>query len=182
MFLVRRAGDVMEKDVTLLAADADFDAFLRQHGDEHGFRHVVVTRGNHIAGVVRVNTSLRRGIEQAYSGVRLGDVAQRNFTLARESDIMFDVVQRMTHHDAAWRSSSRIEGRGRPVGYRRHDLQGPDRRFGRRQHQAIQLMIAPRYSSESNSQEPPAIQPARCDFRNTSVAARSTAPPEITTP
>ena len=33
MFLVRRAGEVMEKDVTILGADADFDAFLRQHGN-----------------------------------------------------------------------------------------------------------------------------------------------------
>src|SRR6516225_675912 len=89
MFLVRRARDVMQKDITLLAADAHFDAFLRQHGEEHGLRYGVVTRGNHIAGVVRVNTSLRRGIEESYSGVCLGDVARENFTLAREDDIIF---------------------------------------------------------------------------------------------
>jgi CIC family chloride channel protein len=100
MFLVRRARDVMLKDVRLLAADAHFDAFLRQHSDEHGLRYVVVTRGNRIAGAVRVNTSFRRGIEQSYGGVLLGDVAQQNFTIARESDIMFDVVQRMTRRNA----------------------------------------------------------------------------------
>jgi chloride channel protein, CIC family len=100
MFLVRRAREVMQHDVAVLPADADFDAFLRKHAGENGFRHVVVTRGNHIAGVVRVNTSLRRGVEQAYSGVRLGDVAQRHFTIAREDDIMFDVVQRMARRDA----------------------------------------------------------------------------------
>ena len=114
MFLVRRARDVMQKDVTLLAADAHFDAFLRQHGEEHGLRQVVVTRGNHIAGVVQVNTSLRRGSEQAYSGVRLGDVAQRNFTIARESDIMFDVVQRLTHRDAVMAIVVKDRSRGRP--------------------------------------------------------------------
>ena len=70
MFLVRRAGEVMERDVAVVPADADFDAFLRQHAAEPGFKHVVVMRGNRIAGVVRVNTSLRRGIEAAYSGVR----------------------------------------------------------------------------------------------------------------
>ena len=85
MFLVRRAREVMQKDVTILPADSDFDAFLRQHASESGFRHVVVTRGNHIAGVVRVNTSLRRGVEAAYSGVHCGDVAQRKFTIAREA-------------------------------------------------------------------------------------------------
>jgi len=114
MFLVRRARDVMERDITILPADADFDAFLRQHATEGGFRHVVVTRGNHFAGVVRVNTSLRRGVEQAYSGVRLGDVAQRNFTIAREADIMFDVVQRMTRRDAAMAVVVKDRGRGRP--------------------------------------------------------------------
>jgi chloride channel protein, CIC family len=114
MFLVRRARDVMQKDVTLLAADAHFDAFLRQHGEEQGLRYVVVTRGNHIAGVVQVNTSLRRGSEQAYSGVRLGDVAQRNFTIARESDVMFDVVQRLTHRDAIMAIVVKDRSRGRP--------------------------------------------------------------------
>jgi CIC family chloride channel protein len=114
MFLVRRAREVMERDVTILPADANFDAFLRQYGSAGGFKHVVVTRGNHIAGVVRVNTSLRRGVEQAYSGVHLGDVAQRNFTIAREADIMFDVVQRMARHDAAMAVVVSGRGRGRP--------------------------------------------------------------------
>ncbi len=114
MFLVRRASEIMERDVTILPADADFDLFLRQHASERGFRHVVVTRGNHIAGVVRVNTSLRRGVEQAYSGVRLGDVAQRIFTIAREADIMFDVVQRMGRRDAAMAVVVEGKGRGRP--------------------------------------------------------------------
>src|SRR5579863_2175371 len=114
MFLVRRAGEVMESDVKILPADADFDAFLRQDGSEGGFKHVVVTRGNHIAGVVRVNIGLRRGVEDAYSGVHLGDVAQRNFTIAREADIMFDVVQRMARHNASMAVVVGGKGRGRP--------------------------------------------------------------------
>jgi chloride channel protein, CIC family len=114
MFLVRRAREVMQKDVTLLPADADFDAFLRANATGAGFKHVVVTRGNHIAGVVRVNIGLRRGVEQAYSGVHLGDVAQRNFTLAREGDIMFDVVQRMARHAASMAVVVKGNGRGRP--------------------------------------------------------------------
>jgi chloride channel protein, CIC family len=115
MFLVRRARDVMQKDVTLLAADAHFDAFLRQHGEERGLHYVVVTRANHIAGVVRVNTSLRRGIEQSYTGVCLGDVAQRNFTIVRESDIMFDVVQRITRRNADMAIVVKDRSRGRPA-------------------------------------------------------------------
>ena len=114
MFLVRSANDVMERDVTILPAEADFDAFLRQHITGSGFRHVVVTRGNHIVGVVRINTGLRRGLEGAYSGVTLGDVAQRNFTLARESDIVFDIVQRMARHEASMAVVTKIGGRYRP--------------------------------------------------------------------
>jgi chloride channel protein, CIC family len=114
MFLVRRAGAVMERNVTVVPAEADFDAFLRKHAQDHGLHHVVVTRGNHVAGVVRVNTGLRRGVEAAYSGVHFGDVAQRNFTLARESDVMFDVVQRMARHDATMAVVTTPGGRWRP--------------------------------------------------------------------
>jgi CIC family chloride channel protein len=101
MFLVRRAGDVMERDVTLMPVDADFGSFLREQTAERGFTHVVVTRGNHIAGVVRVNTGLRHGLEAAYASIRLGDVAERNFSIARENDVVFDVVRRMARRKAS---------------------------------------------------------------------------------
>ena len=114
MFLVRRAHEVMQTDVTILPADLDFDAFLRRHVNESGFRHVVVTRGNHIAGVVRVNTSLRRGVEAAYSGIHFADVAQNKFTIAREADVMFDVVQRMARHEAIMAVVVKDRSRGRP--------------------------------------------------------------------
>ena len=114
MFLVRRAVEVMERDVCVVPADADFDAFLRQYAGAGGMKHVVVTRGNHIVGVVRVNTRLRRGIEAAYGGVSLGGVAQRNFTLARENDIVFDILQRMARHDASMAVVTKVGGRWRP--------------------------------------------------------------------
>jgi CIC family chloride channel protein len=114
MFLVRRAGEVMERDIVLAPADTDFDGFLRQYGASGGMKHVVVTRGDRIAGVVRVNTGLRRGLEAAYTGVCLGDVVQRNFTLARETDIVFDIVQRMARHGATMAVVMAADGRGRP--------------------------------------------------------------------
>ena len=115
MFLVRRAGEVMERDVVVTEADADLDAFLRQHSAATGFKHVVVTRANHIVGVVRINTGLRRGIEAAFSGVTMGAVAQRNFTLARENDIVFDIVQRMARRNAAMAIVVKTGGRGKPT-------------------------------------------------------------------
>ena len=114
MFLVRRAADVMERDIVIAPANADFDEFLRKHGGESGLKHVVVTRGRHIAGVLRVNTGFRRGLEAAYAGVRMADVAQRNFTLAREDDIAFDIVQRMARHDAGMAVVTKAGGRWRP--------------------------------------------------------------------
>jgi CIC family chloride channel protein len=114
MFLVRRAGDVMERDFVVMPADADLDEFLRRHRTETGFKHVIVARGNLVVGVVRINTGIRRGIEAAYSGVTIGTVAQRNFTLARENDIVFDIVQRMSRRDAAMAVVMKAGGRGRP--------------------------------------------------------------------
>jgi CIC family chloride channel protein len=115
MFLVRQAGDVMERDFVVMPADADLDGFLRQHGAADGYKHVVVARGNHIVGVVRINTGIRRGLEAAYSGVTMATVAQRNFTIARETDIVFDIVQRMGRHNAAMAVVVKAGGRGRPT-------------------------------------------------------------------
>lgn len=77
-------------------------------------KHVVVARNNHIAGVIRVNTGLRRGLEAAHTGVRLGDIAQRNFTAAREEDVVFNVVHRMARHDATMAVVSRTARNWRP--------------------------------------------------------------------
>jgi chloride channel protein, CIC family len=96
MFHVGHARDIMDKDVLVLPAATDFDLFLRQKEQEAGaLKHVVVIRNNRIFGVVRVNTALRRGLEDAFTGVTLGDVAQRDFTIAREDDVVFDVIKRM---------------------------------------------------------------------------------------
>jgi CIC family chloride channel protein len=100
MFLVRRAVDVMDSDVLVLPDTMAFDEFL--HQPEHGgrLRHVVVTHGDNIAGVLRVNTALRRGLEGAFTGLKLGDVASKDFTIAREDDIMFNAIGRMWRHKA----------------------------------------------------------------------------------
>jgi CIC family chloride channel protein len=114
MFLVRHANEIMDKDVLVLPAAMDFDSFLRQPEHQGALKHVVVIRNNRIYGVLRVNTGLRRGLEAAYTGVTLGDVAQRDFTIAREDDIAFDVIDRM------WRKGGAmavvVAGKGVPTG------------------------------------------------------------------
>ncbi len=100
MFLVRRAGDVMERDIILLPRETTLESFLRRPGLGSATKHIVVTDKDRILGVLRVNTALRREIEGAIKELPLGDVVQRNFTIAREDDVVFDVITRMTRRRA----------------------------------------------------------------------------------
>ena len=83
MFLVRSAREVMDADIQVLPAEASFDDYLRQPEHAGRLRHVVVTDKGHLYGVIRVNTGIRRGLESAHTGVTLGEVANRNFTVVR---------------------------------------------------------------------------------------------------
>lgn len=112
MFLVRQAGDVMERDFSLLPGDMRFDQFLSAPAQQGKLRYVVVTEHGMIIGALRVNTLLRQGIEGAYTGLTLREIASRDFIIAREGDIMFNVIGRM------WRRKASMiivaKGRGVP--------------------------------------------------------------------
>jgi CIC family chloride channel protein len=82
MFLVRQAGEVMDKDLLVLRDDMSVDVFLRLPNHGGRMRHVVITKGSEILGVLRVNTALRHGLEGAYTSLTLGEVAIRHFTTA----------------------------------------------------------------------------------------------------
>ncbi len=98
MFLVRRAREVMATDFALVPAETNFDAFLRAPENAGRMRYLLITSGNRIIGVQRVNTSLHHALEGADTGVTFGDVANRNFVIAREDDIVFDVIRHMWRH------------------------------------------------------------------------------------
>jgi CIC family chloride channel protein len=95
MFLVRAAKDVMEKNVTLVPAETRLDAFLRRPENQTGMRHLVVTHHDRIVGVVRINAGLRTGLADLESSISFADVARRDFTIVRESDVAFDVIVRL---------------------------------------------------------------------------------------
>jgi CIC family chloride channel protein len=99
MFLVRRAEDVMDRDILILPDTMGFDDLLRGP-ERQGLRHIVVVHGDRLMGVMRVNTALRHGLEGAYTGVTLGEVASRDFTVARPEDVMFNVIGRMWRRKA----------------------------------------------------------------------------------
>ncbi len=100
MFLVRKAKDVMERNVAVVPAELGLNDFLLHHDHGAGMQHIVVTKGEHICGVVRVNTALRHGIAEAGADVAFGDIATHDFTLAREDDAAFDVIRRLWRRHA----------------------------------------------------------------------------------
>lgn len=119
MFLVRRAREVMDTDVAVVSADASFERFLADPQHRGRMRHVVVMRSGRIFGVVRVNTALRRASENAQGSVTFEEIASRDFTLVRESEVVFDVIQRMSRkhafmavvvHESAPDSASSVAG------------------------------------------------------------------------
>ena len=114
MFLVRSAREVMDADIQVLPAEESFDEYLRQPGHAGRLRYVVVTDKGHLFGVIRVNTGLRRGLENANTGVSLGEVANRNFTVVREDETAFDVIRRMWRRNAIM--AVVVRGRGVPRG------------------------------------------------------------------
>jgi chloride channel protein, CIC family len=101
MFLVRAAKDVMDEKFLMVDAEQSFEDFLRMSEGSVGMRHVVVTRGNLISGVLRVNTSLRQTVSAAAADVKMGVLAQRNYTVVRKDAAVFDVIRRMWRRGSA---------------------------------------------------------------------------------
>ena len=116
MFLVRHADEVMDSDVLVLPAEDSFDRFLSTHAAEGRLRHVVVTKESHILGVIRVNTGIRRGLEGTHTGVRLGDVASRDFTIVDAGSVVSDVIERMWRKDTLMAVVVNRRGRAAPRG------------------------------------------------------------------
>jgi len=114
MFLVRQAHEVMDSDVLLLPSESSFDDFLLRPENDGRLRHVVVTHHGRIFGVMRVNTSLRSGLEGAHTGVTLGDVASRNFVVVPNDEAVFDVINRIWRKDAVMALVTARRGVPRP--------------------------------------------------------------------
>jgi len=118
MFLVRFAREVMDPDVLVLPGEQSFDVFLREHSDEDRLKHVVVTRGDKLHGVIRVNLGLRRGLAGADTGVTLADVANRNFTIVHDGEVAYDVIDRMWRKNAMMAVVVGGDGGARPENVR----------------------------------------------------------------
>lgn len=53
------------------------------------------------SGVSRINTGIRQQLARVETGVTLGGVARKDFTIVREDDVVFDIITRMSRRDAA---------------------------------------------------------------------------------
>jgi CIC family chloride channel protein len=112
MFLVRQAKEVMDTDVVVAPSDMSFDAFLAQPDHDGRVRHAVVTHDGHITGVLRVDGTLGRASHGMAGGATLGEIASRNFTIVHDSDIVFDIIQRIWRRRAVM--ALVVRGRGVP--------------------------------------------------------------------
>jgi CIC family chloride channel protein len=101
MFLVRRAGDVMDKDVLIVPGGMSFEELLARPDNAGQLRHVVVTEGRRIVGVMRVNTALRASSQTVAPGTPLRELASHAFTIVRVDDVAFDVIRRVWRKGAS---------------------------------------------------------------------------------
>ncbi len=101
MFLVQSAAQIMEHDVLVLDGATTFATFIQMSESQGGLRHVVVTDHNRIVGALRMDPNIRRAISTANEDVQLGDLVGKNFVIAHESDVAFDVIKAMTEQRSA---------------------------------------------------------------------------------
>ncbi|HEU4617394.1 MAG TPA: chloride channel protein, partial [Gammaproteobacteria bacterium] len=101
MFVVRKAADVMDAETPVLQASMPFADFAARHGLDGGIRHAVVSDGKRIAGIVSVDAAVRMHALEPGAVYTLGQLARTDYVLARESDVMFDVIKRMSRRGAS---------------------------------------------------------------------------------
>ena len=141
MFLVRRAKEVMDTDVVLAPAEMTLRRLPRTAGARRPHaprrRH---RRQSHPGRAARQYGAAGRVGGHA-AGVTLRDIASRDFTIVREDDIVFDVIQRMWRKRATMALVVRGRGVPRAGECRRRDHQGACRRFRRQQHQGLSRLV-----------------------------------------
>ncbi len=100
MFVVRRAGAVMDRDVIVAPAAARIDDLPLQTDDGDAVKYVVVSENDRIIGAVRVNWPLARVSREAERAPALRDLVSGSFVVVRERDVFFNVIRRMWRREA----------------------------------------------------------------------------------
>ncbi len=99
MFVVKRAGAVMDRDVVVAPATVRVDDLPVRSQDGHAAKYIVIADDDRIIGAIRVNWPLARVDAEAQPTI-LRDLASRNFCIVRERDVFFNVVRRMWRRQA----------------------------------------------------------------------------------
>jgi len=101
MFVVRTAAQVMDRNFVVLPAGMSSRNFIEQRALEELPGQIIVTEGDRITGLAAVNDVLRMTYRlEAGSELTLGQLAHTDYILARETDVMFDVISRMSRRGA----------------------------------------------------------------------------------
>lgn len=101
MFLVKRAGDIMNHDFCVAPVDlslGELKSRLESHPARGGL--IVLQRGRRIAGVVEAGEILKLIGTTAPEALSVSSLSHRRFTLSRKSDVMFDVIKRMARRNS----------------------------------------------------------------------------------
>jgi len=95
MFVVKRAGAVMDRDVVVAPATARVEELPLRSQDGRAVKYVVIAERDRIIGAIRVGKPLALVSRDAEPAATLRDVASGNFCVARERDVFFTVIRRM---------------------------------------------------------------------------------------
>ncbi len=97
MFLVRRAADVMNPLLPVFTAGLSLANFAKQMAVTKPLpEHVILTRSDRVMGVIDVPEALLMVSKSDKKGLTLSDLSHHPYSLARETDVMFDVIKRMS--------------------------------------------------------------------------------------
>ena len=99
MFVVKRAGAVMDREIIVAPATVRVDDLPLRSEDGHDVKYVVIADDDRIIGAVRVNRPLAVVSRDAQPTI-LRDVASRDFCIVRERDVFFNVIRRMWRRQA----------------------------------------------------------------------------------
>jgi len=111
MYAVRFAHEVMNKNIVRFEARTPLTQVIDELAGAPQATHILVGVDRHVVGVVHWGGVLQ-GLEGVQTRKTLGEVARRDYVLAREGDILHDVMNRMSRHHAALALVTR--GRGVP--------------------------------------------------------------------
>lgn len=111
MYAVRLAHEVMNEDLVRFDARTPLTQLIGELAGAPPATHVLILEEKRVLGIVQWGGALQ-SLGGVYTDKSLRDVARRDFVLARENDILHDVMNRMSRHQATRALVAR--GRGVP--------------------------------------------------------------------